>query len=128
MNAKNSNIGNVFLLLIAAASVGTRTFMAALLAVGVVLLYGGMLALVRRRNADGASASPLVCRVGAALAAPGCFILIAAWSSTVGLSFLAGLATWTLIVAASVSWTRTAAWRERLRDTVVRPRLGLSAC
>ena len=127
MNAKRSNVGSVFLMLLAAAAVGPKALAAAFLSVGIAFLCGAMLTLLRGDTGHDPAVA-LARRAGAVLAAPFGLVFVALWSETVGFSFLAGLATWTLIIAGSVAWTRTTAWRERLRETLVRPRLSLSVC
>jgi 4-hydroxybenzoate polyprenyltransferase len=93
-------IVGVLLMLILAATLGPDEAVSSVIALGIVLVYGAVLALARRRRTHPRS---ILGATIAALAAPLLAALVALWSHAVGQPFVLCALVWMGIIAAGAA-------------------------
>jgi hypothetical protein len=106
-------IVGVLFMLILAGTFGPEETVGSVIALAIVLVYGGVLALVRRRQTQPQTALGLAIPVAAAAAAPVLAALVSLWSHAVGQPFAVSAIVWTGIIAAGAG----CAWAAQRHET-----------
>jgi hypothetical protein len=93
-------IVGVLFMLILAGTFGPQEMVGSVLALAIVLVYGAVLSLVRRHQAQPQTMLGAVVPAAAAVAAPVLAALVSLWSHAVGQPFAVSALVWTAIIAA----------------------------
>lgn len=128
MNRLNIGVLAVSASLLLAVGVGAQATLSAILAIGIVSVYGLIRVLVERAQTGTDPVDTLACQLGAVMLAPLFGALVFIWGRVDGVSFLWSLVTWTAIILAGNCVKVAAEWQERRREDFFRMRLGLTAC